>query len=69
MSSALAPDLPLPFFLYNMPSHTKVAFEPETVRRLADLPNVHGLKDSSGDLDYFRQVSAMRWGTVRTSRC
>src|SRR5258706_2982837 len=54
----LAVDLPLPFFLYNMPSHTKVSFAPETVRRLADLPNLHGLKDSSGDLDYFRQVHA-----------
>lgn len=52
----LAPELPLPFFLYNMPSHTKVGFEPKTVRRLAELPNVHGLKDSSGDLDYFRRV-------------
>ncbi len=52
----LAPDLPLPFFLYNMPSHTKVGFEPDTVRRLADLPGVQGLKDSSGDLEYFRAV-------------
>ncbi len=52
----LAADLPLPFFLYNMPSHTKVDFEPETVLRLSDLPNVQGLKDSSGDLDYFRRV-------------
>jgi dihydrodipicolinate synthase/N-acetylneuraminate lyase len=54
----LARDLPLPFFLYNMPSHTKVSYAPETVRRLADLPNLHGLKDSSGDLDYFRQAHA-----------
>jgi dihydrodipicolinate synthase/N-acetylneuraminate lyase len=54
----LARDLPLPFFLYNMPSHTKVSFEPQTVRRLSDLPNLHGLKDSSGDLDYFRRVHA-----------
>ena len=52
----LAPDLPLPFYLYNMPSHTKVSFAPETVRRLADLPNLHGLKDSSGSLDYFCEV-------------
>lgn len=52
----LAPDLPLPFFLYNMPSHTKVSFEPETVLHLAGLPNLAGLKDSSGDLEYFRSV-------------
>lgn len=54
----LAGDLPLPFYLYNMPSHTKISFAPETVRRLADLPALRGLKDSSGDLDYFRQVHA-----------
>jgi dihydrodipicolinate synthase/N-acetylneuraminate lyase len=54
----LAGDLPLPLFLYNIPSHTKVSYAPETVRRLAELPNVHGLKDSSGDLDYFREVHA-----------
>jgi 4-hydroxy-tetrahydrodipicolinate synthase len=52
----LAPDLPLPFFLYNMPSHTKVTFEPETVLHLASLPNAAGLKDSSGSLEYFRSV-------------
>lgn len=52
----LALDLPLPFFLYNMPSHTKVNFEPETVRRLAGLSKVQGLKDSSGDLNHFRAV-------------
>jgi 4-hydroxy-tetrahydrodipicolinate synthase len=52
----LSPDLPLPFFLYNMPSHTKVSFEPDTVRCLADLPNLAGLKDSSGSLEYFRSV-------------
>jgi 4-hydroxy-tetrahydrodipicolinate synthase len=52
----LASDLPLPFFLYNMPSHTKVSFDPATVSRLANLPNVAGLKDSSGNLEYFRSV-------------
>src|ERR1022692_645686 len=37
----LAPCLPLPFFLYNMPSHTKVSFAPHTVRRLGGLPHPH----------------------------
>jgi len=52
----LAPQLPLPVFLYNMPAMTKVVFEPETVRRAMDLERVIGLKDSSGDTAYFRQV-------------
>lgn len=50
----LADRLPLPLFLYNMPSHTKVAFEPATVRAIANHPNVVGLKDSSGNTVYFQ---------------
>lgn len=52
----LAADSPLPVMLYNMPALTKTIFEPETVRQLADEPTVIGLKDSSGDLEYFRQM-------------
>ncbi len=50
----LAPRLPLPVYLYNMPSHTKVSFDVETVRRASDIPRVIGIKDSSGDIGYFR---------------
>jgi dihydrodipicolinate synthase/N-acetylneuraminate lyase len=48
--------LPLPLLLYNMPSCTKVAYAPETVRAAADIPGIIGIKDSSGDLDYFRTI-------------
>jgi dihydrodipicolinate synthase/N-acetylneuraminate lyase len=44
---------PLPVLLYNMPSLTKLAFEPEWVRQLMDEPKIIGFKDSSGDLAYF----------------
>lgn len=52
----LAPELPLPLFLYNMPSHTKLFFEPETVREAAEVPNVIGLKDSSSNMIYFHRL-------------
>lgn len=52
----LIPGLPLPVMLYNMPSMTKLTYSPETVHRLATWPEVVGLKDSGGDLDYFRTV-------------
>lgn len=52
----LVPELPLPVFLYNMPSHTKVTFELSTVRRAMDLPGVVGMKDSSGNMVYFHQL-------------
>jgi 4-hydroxy-tetrahydrodipicolinate synthase len=47
---------PLPVFLYNIPSLTKTAFEPETVRRAAAIGGIVGLKDSSGDLAYLGTV-------------
>jgi 4-hydroxy-tetrahydrodipicolinate synthase len=52
----LVPELPLPVFLYNMPSHTKVTFELDTVRRAMQLPGVIGLKDSSGNMVYYHQL-------------
>jgi len=55
----MARELPLPVCLYNMPSHTKIAFEPDTVRRLVDVPNVVGLKDSSADMIYFHRVQQL----------
>ncbi len=52
----LVPQLPLPVFLYNMPSHVKVSFAPETVQRIAQLPQVVGFKDSSANAVYFQSV-------------
>ena len=52
----LVPQLPLPVFLYNMPSHVKVSFAPDTVRRIAENPQVVGFKDSSANAVYFQSV-------------
>lgn len=52
----LAEVLPLPMFLYNMPSHVKVMIEPSTVRAIAEHPNVIGLKDSSSNMVYFHSL-------------
>ncbi|MEA3224812.1 MAG: dihydrodipicolinate synthase family protein [Planctomycetota bacterium] len=57
----LTAELPLPVFLYNMPSHTKLVFEPETIRAAADFPNVAGIKDSSGNMMYFHRLQALLW--------
>lgn len=52
----LMPELPLPLMLYNMPSHTKLVFEPQTVRRALGIPGIIGLKDSSGNMVYFHRL-------------
>ena len=53
---SLAENSPLPLFLYNMPSHTKVNISVETVVNLSDHENIIGLKDSSGNLLYFQEM-------------
>ena len=52
----LVAELPLPLFLYNTPSLTKVPFEVETIRRAMDVPRIIGLKDSSGDMTFFHRT-------------
>lgn len=52
----LVPDLPLPVYFYNMPQMTKVTFEPETIRQLTQLTGIAGLKDSSGDVNYYQKL-------------
>lgn len=52
----LADSLPLPLFLYNMPSHTKINIDVKTVVRLSEHPNIVGLKDSSANTVYFQSL-------------
>ena len=56
----LVAELPLPLVLYNMPSLTKVWFEIETLQRLSDIDGIIGLKDSSGDLEYFAEAVGLK---------
>ncbi len=53
---ALADELTLPLYLYNMPSHVKVFLEVSTVKKLAAHPNIVGLKDSSANMTYFETL-------------
>lgn len=46
----------LPVLLYNIPQYAHTEFESDTVRLLADLPNIVGLKNSNGSIKYLRAV-------------
>jgi 4-hydroxy-tetrahydrodipicolinate synthase len=56
----LLPELPLPLMLYNMPAMTKVRFEIDTLQQLAQETKIIGIKDSSGDVDYFKSILTLR---------
>ncbi|MET0682045.1 MAG: dihydrodipicolinate synthase family protein [Casimicrobiaceae bacterium] len=51
---AIAARAPAPLIAYNIPQNTKIALRSAVVRALAGIPNIAGLKDSSGDWTEFQ---------------
>ncbi len=49
------PDLPI--MLYNVPGRTSCNLLPETVVKLADIPNIVAIKEASGNLDQVSEIS------------
>jgi 4-hydroxy-tetrahydrodipicolinate synthase len=52
----IAEEVDIPQVLYNIPSRTGVNMLPETVRKLARLKNIVGVKEASGDLQQIAQI-------------
>jgi len=52
----------MPIILYNVPSRTACDLMPDTVGRLARLPNVIGIKDASNDLGRVSHQAALTKG-------
>ena len=53
---AIANAVPLPIVVYNVPSRTGLNVEPATLQRLAEIDNIVGVKEASGDI---RQIAAI----------
>jgi 4-hydroxy-2-oxoglutarate aldolase len=53
---AVAEASPIPVVIYNFPQNTGINLEPETVARIAEHPNVCGIKDSSGNIAQAAQI-------------
>lgn len=49
--TAIADAVPVPVFLYNIPGRTGNTIEPATARKLAEHPNIIGIKDSAGSYE------------------
>lgn len=48
---AIAESADIPIIIYNIPGRTGVNIEPDTLLRLAEIPNIVGVKEASGNLD------------------
>jgi 4-hydroxy-tetrahydrodipicolinate synthase len=55
---AVAEAVDIPLVLYNIPGRTAKNIEPETIARLAELPNIVAIKESTGSMDQASHVLA-----------
>jgi 4-hydroxy-tetrahydrodipicolinate synthase len=53
---AIAEDASLPICVYNIPGRTGKNIEPETIARLAEIPNITMVKEATGSLDQCSQI-------------
>ena len=53
---AIAAATSLPIILYNVPPRTNVNIDPGTLKRLAEIENIIGVKEASGSVAQFTQV-------------
>ena len=56
---ALAEAVDVPICVYNIPGRTGKNIEPETIARMAELPNVTMVKEATGSMDQASQIMAM----------
>ena len=61
---AVADSTDLPLMIYNIQSRTGVNMLPETIARLADHPNIDGVKEASGNLEQIADLCARVEGRV-----
>lgn len=52
----IAEEVDIPIVIYNVPSRTGISISPETVARLAEIKNIIGIKEASGNIDQTTQI-------------
>jgi 4-hydroxy-tetrahydrodipicolinate synthase len=55
---AIAEATSLPIIVYNVPPRTNVNILPDTIARLAEIPNIIGVKEASGDISQIAEIIA-----------
>ncbi len=61
---AVAEAVDIPIILYNIPGRSAKNIEPETIARLAEIPNIVAIKEATGSMDQASQVLALSNLTV-----
>src|SRR5262249_21357490 len=56
---AITEHVDIPLVIYNIPGRTAKNIEPETIARMAELPGVVAIKESTGSMDQASQILAL----------
>jgi 4-hydroxy-tetrahydrodipicolinate synthase len=57
--AAVAEAVDIPIVLYNIPGRTGSNITPETIGRLAEIPQIVGIKEATGSMDQASQIAAL----------
>lgn len=53
---AVADQIHIPILLYNVPTRTITSLEVETIKKLSAHPNIIGIKEASGNIEFAKQI-------------
>lgn len=57
--ATIANAIPIPIILYNVPSRSMCDLQPETIARLANISNIVGVKDATGDIKRLQRIQTL----------
>jgi len=58
----IAEEVDIPLILYNIPGRTGINMTPETVKKLAEIPGIQGIKEASGSLVQIAEIYRLTQG-------
>ena len=56
---ALSQSSPLPIILYNVPARTACRLELDTIKKLAQIENIAGIKEATGEIEFLKQIKTL----------
>lgn len=57
-TKTIADSISIPIILYNVPSRTGLGYTIDTLKKLAEIPNINAIKEASGNIAFVAEIAA-----------